>query len=66
MFVNTHRASQETGLSAYELRRGFKEGIYPALEVGRGDRRRFLRWDLEVLQEALRAKMTASEPDSGR
>ena len=66
MLVGTKEVSKATGLSMYELRRGFKEGIYPALEVGRGDRRRFLRWDLEVLQEALRAKMTASEPDSGR
>lgn len=66
MLVNTSKASQVTGLSTYELRRGFKEGIYPALEVGRGDRRRFLRWDIGILQEALRSRMMASEPDSGR
>lgn len=57
-FVNTKKAAQETGLSEYELRIGFKQGRYPALEIGRGNRRRSLRWDLDVLQEALRRQMT--------
>ena len=57
MFVTTKRASQLTGISEYELRIGFKEGKYPALEVGRGDRRRTLRWDIDVLQEALKRRM---------
>ena len=58
MFVNTKKASQATGLTEYELRIGFKQGRYPALEIGRGNRRRSLRWDLDVLQEALRRQMT--------
>ena len=56
-FVNTKAAARATGLSEWELRVGFKQGLYPALEIGRGDRRRTLRWDLDLLQEALRAKM---------
>ena len=57
MFVNTKKAAQAMNLSEYELRAGFKEGRYPALEIGRGNRRRSLRWDLDVLQEALRKQM---------
>lgn len=57
-FVNTKRAAQETGLSEYELRTGFKQGRYPALEIGRGDRRRSLRWDLDILRDSLRRQMT--------
>ena len=57
-FVNTKRAAQETGLSEYELRIGFKQGRYPALEIGRGDRRRSLRWDLDILRDSLRRQMT--------
>lgn len=61
MFVNTEKAAQATGLTTYELRLGFKEGRYPALEIGRGNRRRSLRWDLDVLQEALRRRMTEEQ-----
>ena len=57
-FVNTKLAAHETGLTEYELRTGFKQGRYPALEIGRGNRRRSLRWDLDVLQETLRRQMT--------
>ena len=35
-FVNTHDAARAVGLSEWELRAGFKEGRYPALEIGRG------------------------------
>lgn len=59
MLVNTQEAARLTGLSAYELRTGFKRGIYPALEIGRGDRRRSLRWNPEVLERALEARMRA-------
>lgn len=61
MFVNTKRAAQETGLTEYELRLGFKQGRYPALEIGRGNRRRSLRWDLEVLCDSLRRQMTEQQ-----
>ena len=64
MFVTTKRAAQVTGISEYELRSGFKEGRYPALEIGRGDRRRTLRWDLETLQEALKRRMLQSATEA--
>ena len=60
MFVNTKKAAKATNLSENELRNGFKQGRYPALEIGRGDRRRSLRWDLDLLNEALRKQMTAN------
>lgn len=59
MLVTTKQAAKATGLSEYELRRGWKQGIYPALLIGRGDQRRRLRWNLEALEEAIRAQMRA-------
>lgn len=53
MLVNTEEAARRTGLSMYELRTGFKEGRYPALQIGRGDRRRSLRWDIDRLEAAI-------------
>ena len=57
MLICTKKAAELTGLSEYELRYGFKQGLYPALEVGRGSRRKSLRWDPEVLQQAIRDAM---------
>lgn len=59
MFVGTKEAARMTGLSEYELRIGFKEGRYPALEIGRGNRRKSLRWDTDVLMNFLRDRMNA-------
>lgn len=58
-FMNTRRASKLVGLSEYELRTGFKQGRYPALEIGRGSRRRSLRWDIDLLRKTLEARMLA-------
>ena len=58
MLVNTEEAARRTGLSAYELRTGFKEGRYPALQIGRGDRRRSLRWDINRLEAAIFENMS--------
>lgn len=55
----TKETAEHFALSEYELRTGFKEGRYPALEIGRGNRRRSLRWDWDTLQEALLNQMTA-------
>ncbi len=44
-------------LTRYELIRGFKEGIYPAIQIGKGGRGSKLRWDLDLLQEAIKRKM---------
>lgn len=53
LLVNTEEAARRTGLSTYELRAGFKEGKYPALQIGRGDRRKSLRWDVDRLEAAI-------------
>ena len=58
MLVPTADASAATGLSEWELRRGFKEGKYPAILIGRGNRARRLRWDLDLLREAIRDLMS--------
>ena len=60
MLVTTKKAAAETGLSEYELRRGYLEGRYPALVIGRGDQRRRLRWNLEALRAAILREMEAA------
>ena len=50
--LSTDEAAAMFGLSAWELRRGFKAGIYPALEIGAGDKKR-LRWRADLLEEAI-------------
>ena len=65
MLVCTKKASELTGLSELELRNGFKRGLYPALEVGRGSRRKSLRWDPEILQQAIRDAMHTRQTVSG-
>ena len=57
MLVTTTKAATITGLSECELRRGYKEGIYPAILIGRGERSRRLRWDIDLLREAIRKQM---------
>ena len=57
MLINTKQAAELTGLSELELRNGFKRGLYPALEIGRGSRRKSLRWDPDILQQAIRDAM---------
>ena len=59
MLICTKKAAELTGLSEYELRYGFKQGLYPALEVGRGSRRKSLRWDPDILQQSIRDAMCA-------
>lgn len=66
MLVCTKEAARQTGLSVYELVNGYKRGVYPALEIGRGSRRRALRWDLDVLRAALEAKMRCAEHGDSR
>ena len=55
--LTTEQASAAVGLSAWELRRGFKAGDYPAIQIGRGDRARRLRWDLDALEMSIRQRM---------
>ena len=65
MLISTRQASELTGLSEYELRYGFKRGLYPALEIGRGSRRKSLRWDPDILREAIRDAMHVRQAVSG-
>lgn len=65
MLIYTKKAAELTGLSEYELRYGFERGLYPALEVGRGSRRKSLRWDPEILQQAIRDAMHTRQAVSG-
>lgn len=57
MLVTTDQAAKATGLSTWELRIGFKQGRYPAIEIGRGERARRLRWNLDMLQDAINQQM---------
>ena len=57
MLVTTKVAARETGLSEYELRMGFRQGRYPAIEIGRGTRAKRLRWNLDFLRAAIRRDM---------
>lgn len=57
MLVTTEQAAKAVGLSQYELRRGWKEGRYPALVIGRSEQRQRLRWNLEALQNTITAQM---------
>lgn len=65
MLIHTKQAAELTGLSEYELRHGFKQGLYPALEIGRGSRRKSLRWDPDILQQAIRDAMHTRQAVSG-
>ena len=53
--LSTKEASQIFGLSEYELRRGFKVGIYPGIQIGRGGQKyRKIKWRYDLLEEALK------------
>ena len=54
--VSTKKASQVTKLPESELRKGWKQGRYPALEIGSGRGAR-LRWNIGLLEEAIREQM---------
>ncbi len=59
--LTTKEASLATGLSEYELRLGAKQGRYPVLWIGsENSYYRRMRWNLEILQEALRRQMETS------
>ena len=64
MLICTKKAAELTGLSELELRNGFKRGLYPA-EIGRGSRRKSLRWDPDILQRAIRDAMHVRQTVSG-
>lgn len=56
--LTTAEAAAATGLSQYELRKGQKQGRYPALEIGVMDGRACrLRWNLDMLSAAIEKQM---------
>lgn len=59
--ATTKQASQATGLSECELRTGWKQGRYPAIEIGQGERAKRLRWNLELLQQAIMDQMVSNQ-----
>lgn len=61
MLVSTKEAVKATGLSAWELRNGYKTGRYPAIEIGYGERAKRLRWNLDMLQAAIMRQMTENQ-----
>ena len=62
--LTTKEAALKTGLSEYELRLGFKQGRYPALCVGNESQRsRRLRWNLEILEEAIAEQMKSQKEE---
>ena len=58
--VSTAEAAKETGLSEWELRDGFKKGRYPALLIGKADKAPRLRWDIDLLSDAIKEQMYKS------
>lgn len=66
MLVCTQEAARQTGLSVYELVNGYKRGDYPALQIGRGSRRRALRWDVALLRATLEERMRCAEHGDSR
>ncbi len=53
--LTTKEASQIFGLSEYELRRGFKAGIYPAIQIGNGSQKyKKIKWRYDLLEETLK------------
>ncbi len=59
--LTTDEAAAATGLTAYELRLGFKAGKYPALRIGRGGCQPRLRWRLDLLEAAIEKAMLEQE-----
>lgn len=57
LLATTKEAASFTGLSEFELRRGFKAGRYPAIELGCGTRGHRLRWNLALLTAAIERQM---------
>ena len=64
--LSTKEVSEAIGMSEFELNRGFREGLYPALIVGNGGRGSKLRWDLDLLTEAIKKQMFANMEEQNR
>lgn len=64
--LSTQEVSEAVGLSAFELVRGYKEGLYPAIVIGKGGRGSKLRWDLDMLTAAIEKAMNANMNEQAR
>ena len=51
--VNVKTASELTGLTEYELRRGAKAGKYPHILIGHDGQRRKILFDMALLEKCL-------------
>ena len=61
--VGTDEASEATGISKFELIRGYKSGKYPAILIGKGGRGSKLRWDVDLLTEAIQREMMQDQQE---
>lgn len=61
-YLSTKAAASALGISAYELRRGFRAGVYPGIQVGEKGKR--LKFDPDIVQAAIQRKAAESEADS--
>ena len=53
---STKETAKKFRMSEYELRKGWKEGRFPAYEIGSGRGTR-LRWNLNLLEMAIMEQM---------
>ena len=63
MLVKTKKASENLGVSTYELIRGYKTGRYPAVMIGKGGRGSKLLWDVDLLREVLQREMMQDQQE---
>lgn len=56
----TKATATELGMSVFELVRGYKEGRYPAVVIGKGGRGSKLRWDVDLVRDVIRREMLSN------
>ena len=61
--VGTAKASEATGISPFELIRGYKSGRLPAVMIGKGGRGSKLRWDVDLLTETIQREMMQDQQE---
>lgn len=59
--VNTAEAAAATGLTEFQLRLGWKSGQYPAIKLGDNGRGVRLRWNLQLLEQAINEQMISEQ-----
>lgn len=56
MLNTAEAAASIPGMTEHTLRMGYKQGIFPALQLGHGRGAKLL-WDLDMLQAAIQQQM---------